>query len=121
MTTNDEDQGTEAEYLEYGDNDHVQFVGERRRGKIERPAGSHYRGGDREQPDRWRCLTVGCNPRLDEDSAAKHRDETGHRVAKWPVRSTEGKRRARQRNRTGYYDRYNVGVKSAAFRLGGEL
>lgn len=66
--------------------------------------------------DRWRCLTVGCNPVLDEAAAEQHHDKTGHRVAKWPVRSPEGKRRAKIRNRTGYYDRYNVGAKSAEAR-----
>lgn len=67
--------------------------------------------------DRQRCLTVGCNPVLaDLDAAKAHRDETGHRTAAWPVRSKEGKRRARQRNKNGYYDKYNVGAKSAAVR-----
>ena len=62
---------------------------------------------------RQRSLTVGCNPRLwNEAEAADHREETGHRTAAWPVRSAEGKRRARLRNRTGYYDKYNVGAKS---------
>lgn len=69
--------------------------------------------------NRWRCLTVGCNPKLyGEQAANDHNDATGHRVAKWPVRSEEGKRRARIRNKTGYYDKYNVGAKSAAVRLG---
>lgn len=70
--------------------------------------------------DRWRCLLTGCNPPLTEDTAQEHREATGHRVAKWPVRSAEGKRRAKVRNRTGYYDKYNVGAKSFAARgLGG--
>lgn len=73
---------------------------------------------ERAQPNRWRCLTAGCNPRLNEATAAAHKTETGHRVAKWPVRSAEGKRRARIRNRTGYYDKYNVGEKSYAARFG---
>jgi hypothetical protein len=73
--------------------------------------------GDRAQPHRRRCTTVGCNPVLQGDAAAAaHRAETGHRTAKWPVRSPEGRKRARQRNRTGYYDQYNVGHKSAAAR-----
>lgn len=66
--------------------------------------------------DRWRCLTTGCNPRLTEATAQDHKAETGHRVARWPVRSAEGQRRARRRNKTGYYDKYNVGAKSAAAR-----
>lgn len=66
--------------------------------------------------ERWRCLQVGCNPRLDESSAVVHRSVSGHRVALWPVRSAEGRRRARERNKSGYYDRYNVGEKSAAAR-----
>lgn len=71
------------------------------------------------QPNRWRCLTVGCNPVLHgEDAAEAHREATGHRVAKWPVRSAEGRRRARQRNRSGYYDKYNVGAKARPERDG---
>lgn len=72
------------------------------------------------QPNRWRCLTTGCNPVLNEVTAASHTTETGHRTAKWPVRSAAGKRKAKQRNRSGYYDKYNVGAKSAAARgIGG--
>ena len=71
---------------------------------------------ERNQHKRWRCLATGCNPKLQEASAVKHREETGHRVAKWPIRSPEGKAKARERNRTGYYDRYNVGAKSAEAR-----
>lgn len=56
---------------------------------------------------RWRCMVVGCNPILDEDTAKQHHAHTGHRVAKWPIRSKEGKRRARERNRNGYYRPYN--------------
>lgn len=65
---------------------------------------------------RWRCLQTGCNPVLDETSAAQHREKSGHRVAKWPVRSAAGKAKARARNRNGYYDRYNVGAKAPAAR-----
>lgn len=67
--------------------------------------------------DRQRCLKSGCNPYLkDKEEAFKHKEETGHRVAKWPVRSEEGKRRAELRNKTGYYDKYNKGSKSAVAR-----
>lgn len=72
--------------------------------------------GERLQPKRWRCLSTGCNPVLDEESAKVHQFDTGHRVAKWPVRSAAGRRAAEKRNRTGYYDRYNVGAKSAEAR-----
>lgn len=65
---------------------------------------------------RWRCLVTGCNPELNEASAAVHKEAEGHRVAAWPVRSKEGRRRARERNRSGYYDKYNVGAKSAEAR-----
>ena len=65
---------------------------------------------------RWRCLTAGCNPVLNESTAKDHAEETEHRVAAWPVRSAEGKRRAKVRNRNGYYDKYNVGHKSAEAR-----
>lgn len=62
---------------------------------------------------RYRCTVVGCNPELWGEAARDdHADRAGHRTAKWPVRSAEGKRRARQRNRSGYYDRYNVGHKA---------
>lgn len=67
---------------------------------------------EREQPKRWRCLSVGCNPVLNEFTADIHNIETDHRVAKWPVRSAKGKAKARARNRSGYYDKYNVGAKS---------
>lgn len=57
---------------------------------------------------RQRCTVTGCNPILaDLDAAAAHREQSGHRTAAWPVRSAEGKRRAKQRNRNGYYDKYN--------------
>ena len=62
------------------------------------------------QDKRWRCLVTGCNPILDEETAQQHKLSAGHRVAKWPVRSAEGKRRAKKRNRTGYYHRYNEAV-----------
>ncbi len=63
-----------------------------------------------------RCLTTGCNPVLDETSAAVHAEATGHSVAKWPVRSAEGQRKAKVRNQTGYYRKYNVGDKSPSER-----
>lgn len=72
------------------------------------------------QADRWRCTVTGCNPMLASQAAADaHRGVFGHRVAKWPVRSAEGKRRAKVRNRTGYYNRYNVGAKAPKRSLGG--
>lgn len=58
---------------------------------------------------RQRCTVTGCNPLLaDLDEAAAHRDQTGHRTAAWPVRSAEGKRRERRRNRTGYHRKYQL-------------
>lgn len=77
--------------------------------------------GERKQPNRWRCLQTGCNPILDEESAKAHKEETQHRVAKWPVRSREGQKKAHQRNRSGYYDKYNVGAKSYQARFGESL
>jgi len=74
---------------------------------------------ERPQPLRWRCLTAGCNPVLDEHSAKVHTFDTGHRTAKWPVRSKAGQRKAQQRNRSGYYDQYNVGAKAPELRFGG--
>lgn len=73
--------------------------------------------GERNQPNRRRCLTAGCNPVMHGDAAAAaHTAETGHRTAKWPQRSAAGKAKARERNRNGYYDKYNVGEKSAEAR-----
>lgn len=73
--------------------------------------------GERNQPNRRRCLTTGCNPVMHGDAAAAaHTAETGHRTAKCPQRSAAGKAKARERNRTGYYDKYNVGEKSAEAR-----
>lgn len=67
-------------------------------------------------PERWRCLKVGCNPILNELTAAEHKLSTSHRIARWPVRSAEGERRAQERNQTGYYDKYNRGRKSRSTR-----
>lgn len=72
---------------------------------------------ERNQHNRRRCTVVGCNPVMHGDwEAAKHTLGTGHRTAKWPIRSPEGKAKARIRNRTGYYDKYNVGEKSPEAR-----
>lgn len=72
---------------------------------------------ERDQHNRWRCTVVGCNPVMKSlEATEKHRAETGHRTAKWPIRSAAGKAKARQRNKTGYYDKYNVGAKSAEAR-----
>lgn len=65
---------------------------------------------------RMRCLTVGCNPVLDETTAAEHGQATGHRTAKWPVRSAAGEKKARKRNRSGYYAKYNTGYKNPYLR-----
>jgi len=66
--------------------------------------------------ERWRCLKVGCNPVLNETTAAEHSTASGHRVARWPVRSAEGQRRAQERNQSGYYDKYNRGYRGASGR-----
>lgn len=72
---------------------------------------------ERKQPNRRRCLTAGCNPVMHgQEAADAHKAATGHRTAKWPVRSAEGRRRANIRNRTGYYDAYNTGAKSPEAR-----
>jgi len=62
--------------------------------------------------ERMRCLTAGCNPVITEDTAQAHKEATGHRVAKWPVRSADGIKKAKDRNRNGYYSKYNTGDKS---------
>ena len=72
---------------------------------------------ERDQHNRWRCTVVGCNPVMRSlEAMEKHQAETGHRTAKWPIRSAAGKAKARRRNKTGYYDKYNVGAKSAEAR-----
>ncbi|WP_136057267.1 hypothetical protein [Microbacterium sp. K24] len=72
---------------------------------------------ERDQHSRRRCVVTGCNPVMHGDAeAAAHTAESGHRTAKWPIRSAEGKRRAHVRNQTGYYDKYNVGEKSPEAR-----
>lgn len=59
--------------------------------------------------ERWRCCIVGCNPKLWSMAAAEaHRIDKAHRVARWPVRSAEGERKQRERNRAGYYRRYST-------------
>lgn len=66
---------------------------------------------------RHRCTITGCNPILPSlIDAEHHRAVTGHRIAKWPVRTAEGQRRAKVRNKTGYYRKYNTGAKSPAAR-----
>lgn len=73
---------------------------------------------ERDQTNRWRCTVVGCNPVMKSlEEMESHQAETGHRTAKWPIRSAEGKRRARTRNQTGYYDKYNVGAKAPEVRF----
>lgn len=72
---------------------------------------------ERNQTNRWRCCITGCNPVLiGGEAATKHREETGHRIAKWPIRSAAGKAKAHARNKSGYYDKYNVGYKAAEVR-----
>lgn len=68
---------------------------------------------ERDQTSRWRCCVTGCNPVLiGATDANRHREVTGHRIAKWPIRSATGKAKAALRNKTGYYDKYNVGDKA---------
>lgn len=64
--------------------------------------------GYQPQPDRWRCLEVGCNPFLTEASAKDHKQVTRHQVAKWPERSPEAIIRDRKRSR-GHHRKYNAG------------
>lgn len=74
---------------------------------------------ERDQRNRWRCTVVGCNPVMKSEAAKdEHVAETGHRTAKWPIRSAAGKAKARARNRSAYYDKYNVGEKSYEARFG---
>ena len=56
---------------------------------------------------RHRCLVAGCNPYLENaEKATEHKNKTGHRTAKWPVRSKEGKRLAKERINGNYYKKY---------------
>lgn len=105
--------GDEADYLSEWEDD---FSHEDGFAAPPRRYESRESGGDRPQPKRWRCLALCCNPVLNEETAKAHKAETGHRVAKWPVRSAAGKAKARERNQTGYYDVYNVGYKDAEVR-----
>ena len=74
---------------------------------------------EKKQKDRWRCCITGCNPKLfGYDAALKHKKATGHRIARWPVRSAAGAAMARERTRNGYYDKYNVGAKARSIRPG---
>lgn len=54
---------------------------------------------------RWRCLEVGCNPKLRFHNAQQHKEQTGHRVAKAAVRSEAGK--AKQRAHTAAWFGYD--------------
>lgn len=66
---------------------------------------------------RYGCTVVGCNPVLwGEEARDAHVEETGHRARKWPERTKDGERKARQRSRSGYYNKYNKGAK--AYRPG---
>lgn len=63
----------------------------------------------KDNSNRWRCLITGCNPYLiGEDEANNHALVEGHRVAKWPQRSAIGQKKADERNKNGYYDKYNA-------------
>lgn len=103
----------------YGDTSERHFSGHRSKGaprsrKNSKKGSTKYPNPNKgkrfvNNKNRYRCLTSGCNPKLyGENSASKHSEDYGHRTAKWPVRSTEGKRKAEERNRNGYYDKYNV-------------
>lgn len=62
---------------------------------------------------RQRCTVTGCNPYLANTAdAVTHTETTKHRTAAWPVRSAVGIAKAEMRNKSGYYDKYNVGYKS---------
>lgn len=68
---------------------------------------------ERDQTNRRRCVVTGCNPVLiGDEAAAEHSKATGHRTANWPIRSAAGKAKARARNKSGYYDKYNTGAKA---------
>jgi hypothetical protein len=72
---------------------------------------------EKDQTNRWRCTVGGCNPVLIGQSVSEsHRDSEDHRIAKWPIRSKIGKKKAVKRSRSGYYDQYNIGPKSYAER-----
>ncbi len=69
---------------------------------------------EKDQHNRYRCLETGCNPVMKADTPENakklgeaHTKATGHRTAKWAIRSPHGKAKARGRGRAGYYDKYN--------------
>lgn len=76
----------------------------------------------RKKPERWRCLTVGCNPVLKHQKVAEqHRDQTGHRIARWPVRSADGHRKQRERNQRVWEERREALGLSGDALLGSEI
>lgn len=115
------DSGTEAEALEdWADGWDEEYEGRPISATAKRL--KNYRNPRRgtskvDNSNRFRCVVTGCNPKLfGPEAADSHSAETGHRTAKWPVRSKEGEQKAQKRNRTGYYSKYNVGAKSAYVR-----
>ena len=77
------------------------------------------REAEKANANRWRCMVTGCNPILEQDTAEEHNSTTGHKVAKWPVRSKAGHEAAKVRNQSGYYIKYNNGDKTLQARVNG--
>ena len=77
------------------------------RAQIEKEVKQRISESKEKNKTRHRCLVAGCNPYLENaEKAAEHKNKTGHRTAKWPVRSEEGKRLAKERINGNYYKKY---------------
>lgn len=77
------------------------------RAQIEKEVKQRISESKEKNKTRHRCLVAGCNPYLENaEKATEHKNKTGHRTAKWPVRSKEGKRLAKERINGNYYKKY---------------
>lgn len=77
------------------------------RAQIEKEVKQRISESKEKNKTRHRCLVAGCNPYLENaEKATEHKNKTGHRTAKWPVRSEEGKRLAKERINGNYYKKY---------------
>lgn len=82
------------------------FIGAER-AQIEKEVKQRISESKEKNKTRHRCLVAGCNPYLENaEKATEHKNKTGHRTAKWPVRSKEGKRLAKERINGNYYKKY---------------
>ena len=82
-------------------------LSEQEKAQIEKEVKQRISESKEKNKTRHRCLVAGCNPYLENaEKATEHKNKTGHRTAKWPVRSKEGKRLAKERINGNYYKKY---------------